>query len=102
MTKITWEVDADGLEGFVGTDDGGQWWGRVDVGAELLGPYATKEAAIEAYQDADPQELELRRLMHELDLAEPPDGWQERLAELFAERFGDDEWVTDAPHHTCR
>lgn len=87
--KIIWERDADGLEGYVGTDEDGQWWGRVDVGAEPLGPFESKDAAIAAYQDADPQAQELRRLMRELDLAEPPDGWQERLAELFRERFGD-------------
>ena len=32
--KITWERDADGIEGYVGTDEAGQWWGRVDIDAE--------------------------------------------------------------------
>lgn len=89
MTKITWEVDADGLEGFIGTDETGQWWGRVDVGAEPLGPYATKDAAIEAYDAADPQAQDVRHLLHEVAEAEPPDGWQERLAELFRREYGD-------------
>ena len=88
--KITWERDADGLEGYVGTDEAGQWWGRVDVDAEPLGPHSSKDAAIEAYEAASPEVQAVRQLMREACESEPPEGWEDRLEALWREERGED------------